>query len=227
MSYDEAIRLYGNDKPDMRLPAMVNVREAFTPEDLEKFASAFKVGPDVAPVLIRIPKAGEMSGTERRTIGTYGAFAHAQGTSSVQLDDRPKSFRERLSGLAGTNPQGCGSRTRRFVAACCRAKQIRNRAPFSFFRLADNSGSILRKNTRQNMEHLQKPAIPPEISVFFGSLTSPCSSGTERASAGTQRIILSHRCTTKTWPSSRPVSIRSTIPSLRWAKSVRWLMTWC
>src|SRR5213082_3127766 len=34
MSYDEAVRLYGSDKPDMRLPAMVDVREAFTAENL-------------------------------------------------------------------------------------------------------------------------------------------------------------------------------------------------
>ncbi len=92
MSYDEAVRLYGSDKPDMRLPAMVNAREAFTPEELEKFASAFKVGPDVAPLLIRIPKAGEISGTERRTIGTYGAFAHARATSSVTLMTDPNRF---------------------------------------------------------------------------------------------------------------------------------------
>ena len=92
MSYDEAVRLYGSDKPDMRLPAMVNVRDAFTADELEKFASAFKVGPDLAPVLIRIPKAGEMSGTERRTIGTYGAFAHAQGTASVSLMTDPNRF---------------------------------------------------------------------------------------------------------------------------------------
>ena len=75
MSYDEAMRLYGSDKPDMRLPAMADVRSAFTPEEVEKFAAAFKVGPDFTSLLIRIPKAGEISGTERRTIGTYGAFA--------------------------------------------------------------------------------------------------------------------------------------------------------
>src|SRR5579862_6722423 len=92
MSYDEAMRLYGSDKPDMRLPAMLDVREAFTPEDLEKFQATFKVGRDVAPLLIRIPKAGEMSGTERRTIGTYGAFAHAQGTASVSLMSDPNRF---------------------------------------------------------------------------------------------------------------------------------------
>src|ERR1700730_11581490 len=92
MSYDDAMRLYGSDKPDMRLPAMVDVRAAFTAEELEKFASAFKVSSDFTSRLIRIPKAGEISGTERRTIGTYAAFAHAQGTSSVSLMTDPNRF---------------------------------------------------------------------------------------------------------------------------------------
>jgi len=92
MSYDQAMRRYGSDKPDMRLPAMVDVRGAFTPEEREKFASAFKVSQDFSSLLIRIPKAGEMSGTERRTIGTYGAFAHAQGTSYVSLMTDPNRF---------------------------------------------------------------------------------------------------------------------------------------
>src|SRR3954464_1268435 len=34
MKYDEAIRKYGIDKPDMRLPGMTEVREAFTEENL-------------------------------------------------------------------------------------------------------------------------------------------------------------------------------------------------
>jgi aspartyl-tRNA synthetase len=92
ISYDQAMRLYGIDKPDMRLPAMTDIREAFTPEELEEFTSKFRVRKDLPLQLIRIPKVGEISGTERRTIGTYGAFQHTQGGSFVQLMTDPKRF---------------------------------------------------------------------------------------------------------------------------------------
>jgi aspartyl-tRNA synthetase len=92
MSYDEAIRRYGNDKPDLRLPAMVDVREAFTPEELDEFATKFRIRKELPLQLIRIPKAGDISGTERRTIGTFGAFQHVQGPSFVQLMTDPKRF---------------------------------------------------------------------------------------------------------------------------------------
>ena len=92
MSYDEAIRRYGNDKPDMRLPAMVDVRGALTPAELEEFATKFRVRKDFPVQLIRIPHAGEISGTERRTIGSYGAYNHVQGPSFVQLMTDPKRF---------------------------------------------------------------------------------------------------------------------------------------
>src|SRR5437870_3856205 len=36
MDYDEAIRQFGIDKPDMRLPAMTDVRECFAPENLQQ-----------------------------------------------------------------------------------------------------------------------------------------------------------------------------------------------
>jgi aspartyl-tRNA synthetase len=64
MSYDEAIRLYGSDKPDMRLPAMTDVRDAFAPENLQTLG----VSANLPVVAIRIPKVGELSRKERDEI---------------------------------------------------------------------------------------------------------------------------------------------------------------
>src|SRR5229473_188245 len=64
MSYDQAVRLYGSDKPDMRLPAMTDVREAFTAENLQTLA----VNPNLPVVAIPIPKVGELSRKERDEI---------------------------------------------------------------------------------------------------------------------------------------------------------------
>ena len=61
MKYDDAIRKYGIDKPDMRLPEMTDVREAFTEENLNAL-SLDPLGPVVA---VRIPKVGELSRKER------------------------------------------------------------------------------------------------------------------------------------------------------------------
>jgi aspartyl-tRNA synthetase len=63
MTYDEAIRCYGSDKPDLRLPAMTDVRDAFPPQAREQL----KTGN--APVMaIRIPSVGELSRKERDDI---------------------------------------------------------------------------------------------------------------------------------------------------------------
>jgi len=99
MSYDDAIRLYGNDKPDMRLPAMVDVRGALTAEELEEFSTKFRIRKELPIQLIRIPKAGDISGTERRTIGTYGAYQHVGGPNFVQLMTDPKRFAKDYSAL--------------------------------------------------------------------------------------------------------------------------------
>ena len=92
MSYDEAIRLYGSDKPDMRLPAMVDIREALSADELEELSSKFRMRKELPIQLIRISKAGDISGTERRTIGTYGSYHHVQGPAFVQLMTDPKRF---------------------------------------------------------------------------------------------------------------------------------------
>ncbi|HEX8800878.1 MAG TPA: aspartate--tRNA ligase, partial [Terriglobales bacterium] len=61
MTYDEAIRLYGIDKPDLRLPAMSDVRSAFAPENL----ATLNIDPESPVVAIVTPKVGELSRKER------------------------------------------------------------------------------------------------------------------------------------------------------------------
>ncbi|MGH9638194.1 MAG: aspartate--tRNA ligase, partial [Candidatus Angelobacter sp.] len=64
MSYDEAMRLYGSDKPDMRLPAITDVRDCFAAENLQTLS----VSASLPVVAIRIPKVGELSRKDRDDI---------------------------------------------------------------------------------------------------------------------------------------------------------------
>ncbi len=64
MDYDDAIRQYGVDKPDLRLPALTDVRDCFTPSDLEQLA----INKDLPVIAIRTPNVGELSRKERDDI---------------------------------------------------------------------------------------------------------------------------------------------------------------
>src|SRR3954469_12250325 len=64
MTYDQAMKMYGSDKPDLRLPAMVDVKPAFTPEMMQTLG----IAPELPIVAIRIPKVGELSRKERDEI---------------------------------------------------------------------------------------------------------------------------------------------------------------
>ncbi len=61
MDYDDAIRQYGIDKPDLRLPAFTEVRDCFAPADLETLA----INKGLPVIAVRIPKVGELSRKER------------------------------------------------------------------------------------------------------------------------------------------------------------------
>jgi aspartyl-tRNA synthetase len=61
MSYDHAIRFYGIDKPDLRLPALCDVRDTLAAEVKQMLA----LDPDLPVIAVRIPKVGELSRKER------------------------------------------------------------------------------------------------------------------------------------------------------------------
>ena len=61
MSWDQAMVLYGSDKPDLRLPPMLDARGFFAPADLAQL----KLDPALPLFAIRIPQVGVLSRRER------------------------------------------------------------------------------------------------------------------------------------------------------------------
>jgi len=79
MDYDEAIRQYGIDKPDLRLPPFTDVRECFTAENLQELA----INSNLPVIAIRTPKVGELSRKERDDIKP---MFHSKGGARVYED---------------------------------------------------------------------------------------------------------------------------------------------
>jgi len=79
MDYDEAIRLYGIDKPDLRLPAFTDVRECFAAENLQELA----INPNLPVIAIRTPSVGELSRKERDDIKP---MFHSKGGAKIFED---------------------------------------------------------------------------------------------------------------------------------------------
>src|SRR5215469_5246327 len=61
ITYDESMRRFGSDKPDMRLPEMIDVRPAFTDDNI----ATLQIDPALPVVAFRIPNVGELSRKER------------------------------------------------------------------------------------------------------------------------------------------------------------------
>jgi aspartyl-tRNA synthetase len=61
ISYDDSIRRFGSDKPDLRLPGLTDVRAAFPDQAL----AMLEIDPALPVVALRIPCVGELSRKER------------------------------------------------------------------------------------------------------------------------------------------------------------------
>jgi aspartyl-tRNA synthetase len=79
MDYDEAIRLYGIDKPDLRLPPFTDVRDCFGAANLQDLG----INANLPVIAIRTPKVGELSRKERDDIKP---MFHSKGGAKIFED---------------------------------------------------------------------------------------------------------------------------------------------
>jgi aspartyl-tRNA synthetase len=92
ITYDDAMRQYGSDKPDLRLPGLTDVRPAFTDEAL----ATLQIDPALPVVALRIPNVGELSRKEREE--NHPLFDQKKGAKFIDDFKRlAKSFPESVS----------------------------------------------------------------------------------------------------------------------------------
>ncbi len=107
MSYDDAIRQYGIDKPDMRLPAMTDIRSAFTDEDLAEL----RIDGGMKMVAIRTPGVGKISDREKKEIRSLAdelgkRFKNFVGTlyDFSQIEKKKPQVAAKIRELCGAAP---------------------------------------------------------------------------------------------------------------------------
>jgi len=90
MSYDEAMRRYGSDKPDLRIPLeLVDVADLVKTCDFKVFAGPAN-DPAGRVTALRCPKGGEMPRSEIDDCTAYVARYGAKGLAYIKVNDTAK-----------------------------------------------------------------------------------------------------------------------------------------
>jgi aspartyl-tRNA synthetase len=106
MTYDQAIRSYGIDKPDLRLPPMTDLCDVFTPAELE----ALKIEAGLPILAIVIPNKVAMSNTQKKVfakeidaaVGTELAYLDVE---RLQSSSQYSALAEKIDAAAAANCQ--------------------------------------------------------------------------------------------------------------------------
>lgn len=108
MTYDEAIRQYGIDKPDMRLPAMTDIHKAFSPEEFAEL----RIDNTMPAVAIRIPSVGKLSDREKKELRPLSEELAKRNKDFagvlydfVQLEKKQPQIAARIREMCGAAPE--------------------------------------------------------------------------------------------------------------------------
>ncbi len=92
MRYDDAIRLYGSDKPDLRVPMeFTELTDLMRQVDFKVFRSAAEL-PDGRVVALRVPDGGTLT---RKQIDDYTSFVSiygAKGLAYIKVNDKARGI---------------------------------------------------------------------------------------------------------------------------------------
>ncbi len=227
MDYDEAIRLYGIDKPDLRLPAFTDVRECFAAENLQELA----INASLPVIAIRTPRVGELSRKERDDIKP---MFHSKGGAKIFEDFKRigNKFPEAAAAIAkktdmeegdlivlvaGSSQSGSsqsGSAQVRSAQADAQATPTNRKVTPQELAIYASAGALRLALAQKYSERngiFKKTGDAAKISGFCGSQTFPCSSGMRARRLGWRRIIPLPRRMKKTCRSWRPAWSRCTI----------------
>ena len=188
MTYAEAMRRYGSDKPDLRIPLeLVDVADLVKDCEFKVFAGP-AADPDGRVAALRVPQGGEK--LSRKEIDDYTAFVArygAKGLAYVKVNEATKG-REGLQSpilkfLSDAAVAGLMQRTGAQTATWCSSAPTRPR-------------SSTTRSARCGSRSARTSGWSTPAGRRCGSSTSRCSSGTPTRSAGRRCTIRSPRRST-------------------------------